>query len=535
MTIRFSSFFYALLTVALFLEFFSKSLHAQDHHDEFQKKSDKLESCAIVIFGASGDLTAKKLFPALYHLSLEKHLTNSSAIIGFARAPYNDQKFREYGIKSIQQFFKNYQKDSFFEDRFQKSLFYVQADFQDDKGYEKLKETLENTDRELGTNGNRLYYLAVAPSNFSIILKKLHEHHLLDQINKKNWCRVIIEKPFGHDLESACRLQNEISTYLDENQIYRIDHYLGKEGVQSLFTLRFESCLFEPIWNYHYIDNIQITLAEDIGISTRARFWEETGTLRDVVQNHVMQLLAIIAMEPPLSFDATNIHKERLKVLESIRPFKLTEIDLQLIRAQYTSGFLNEKKVPGYFQEHGVSKDSLAETYIATKIFIDNSRWKDVPFYIRGGKRLAKQVTEIAITFKNQQPSIDLNQLNVLFIRIQPNPGIFLKTLTKVPMLHKVTKPIIFGYNPDIFFGKTTPDAYEKLIYDCILGDRTLYVEWNEQLAAWRLFTPILDYWKKNIDTKLELYEAGTWGPSTADQMLLENGHHWHLMHDVNN
>lgn len=477
---------YKTLIFSLFIGLFSSQLSALQP-----------EPCAIVIFGATGDLTARKLLPALSNLAQGSHLSEHTAIIGFARGAHTDETFR----KKMGAAFEN-------------KIFYHQADFEQDQGYENLQKLLLKIDQEIGTQGNRLYYLATQPSQFATIIKKLHEHQLLYDSSNEKWSRVIIEKPFGHDLDSAMHLQEEITKYLDESQIYRMDHYLGKEGVQNLFTLRFESALFEPLWNSEHIDNVQITLSEEIGIGTRASFWEETGSLRDVFQNHLMQLLAIVAMEPPSSLSPHDIHTEKIKVLNAVRSFPT------VIRGQYGPGEIRGVNVPGYKQEKGVAENSSAETFIAAKFYIDNPRWEGVPFYIRGGKRLPVQTTEIAITFKNHS--------NVLFIRIQPNAGVFLKTLSKVPALDKDTKPVVFGYHPDEYFKTSSPEAYEKLFYDCISGDSSLYVEGEEQLSAWRLLDPVLKGWK--TDEEIPTYEAGTWGPPSVDQMLQKNGHQWQLL-----
>lgn len=501
-----------------------ESFQEEDH----KKIDNQAAPCTIVIFGATGDLTARKLLPAIYNLAHEGNLPEHTAVIGFARGGHTDETFRKQMGEAINQFAETSSEDVAFREDFENKIFYNQADFAQDLGYENLQKLLLKIDEEFGTKGNRIYYLATQPSYFSTIIEKLHRHGLFNDSTgpSGNWSRVIIEKPFGTDLDSAINLQKDISQYLDESQVYRMDHYLGKEGVQNLFTLRFESALFEPLWNSEYIDNVQITLSEDIGIGSRARFWEETGSLRDIFQNHLMQLLAIIAMEPPSSLHSSNIHKEKINVLNAIRPFPEREIGNHVIRGQYGRGRTHGINVPGYKQEKGVSENSSAETFVAAKIFIDTPRWKDVPFYIRGGKRLPKQTTEIVLTFKNRSPSIDKMPSNALCIRIQPNAGVFLKTLSKVPMLDKSIKPVIFGYNPDSYFEKASPEAYEKLFYDCIKGDHSLYVRGEEQLAAWRLLTPVLNYWKATPE-EVPTYDAGTWGPSAADQMLLENGHQW--------
>ncbi len=492
------------------------------------------EPCSIVIFGASGDLTARKLLPAIYNLAHEGNLSKNTAVIGFARSEHSNETFRKQMEKATNQFSRvSPNADVDFWRQFESRLFYNQAAFEEDQGYENLHELLSEIDQELGTQGNRIYYLATHPSQFPIIIKKLHEHQLIynpNSLNKK-WSRVIIEKPFGNDLDSAIDLQKNISKHLDESQVYRMDHYLGKVGVQNLFTLRFENALFEPLWNNEYIDNVQITLSEDIGVGSRGHFWEETGSLRDVFQNHLMQLLAITAMEPPSHLNVSSIHEEKIKVLNEIRPFPLAEINNHVVRGQYGPGEIHGIRVPGYKQEKDVADISSSETFIAAKIFIDNPRWMGTPFYIRGGKRLPKQTTEIVITFKNGNSSTD-QVANALFIRIQPNTGLFLKILSKTPTLYNDAKPVTFGYNIDAYFGRQSSEAYENLLYSCIIGDSSLYVRAEEQLAAWRLLTPVLDYWKSQTHEDIQNYEAGTWGPTAAERLLRENGHQWRLLED---
>lgn len=484
------------------------------------------EPSVIIVFGATGDLTARKLLPAIYNLAHDGKLAPQTAVVGSARRAYTHESFRTLMGEAI-----GSNKDLTAWNQFADHLYYHQADFDSDEGYENLKALLATIDQEWGTKGNRIYYLATQPSYFSTIIKKLSEHELLYTPNDPSgkWSRVIIEKPFGHDLDSAIDLQRSLSAYLDESQIYRMDHYLGKEGVQNLFTFRFEGGLLEPLWNSEHIDNVQITLSEELGIGTRAHFWEETGSLRDVFQNHLMQLLAIVAMEPPSSLEAPLIHEEKIRVLNSIRPFPVTEMDAYVVRGQYGPGTIRNISVPGYKQELNVSQTSTAETFMAAKLFIDNARWKGVPFYLRAGKRLPKQTTEIVITFKNPTPSLD-QPVNTLFIRIQPNTGIFLKTVSKVPQLDKSTESVVFGFIPDTYFGKSSAEAYEKLFYDCIRGDDSLYVQGEEQLAAWRLLTPVLNHWGSQAHGEIQTYEAGSWGPTAADRLLQESWHHWQLL-----
>ena len=502
----------------------------QSIHCGLSQSSEKTEPFVFVVFGATGDLTARKLLPAMYNLANDGNLSDQ-AIVGIGRREMNDQEFRLKMGEAIDQFSRNKPRDVKQWSELEKRIFYHSANFDDDLGYENLKKLLTKIDGELGTQGNRIFFLAVHPSYFPLIIEKLHAHQLIQKEtgNSGPWTRVIIEKPFGSDFDSAVDLQKHLVHHLDESQIYRMDHYLGKEGVQNLLSFRFENPFFEPLWNNRHIDHIQITLGEEIGIGSRANFWEETGALRDVLQNHLMQLLALIAMEQPADLQAAAIQKEKLKLLHSIRHFPSEKIDDYVVRGQYRSGLVKGVKVAGYLEEKGVPSSSAVETYVAAKILIDNPRWEGVPFYIRGGKRLEKQTTEILVVFK-KNPSHD--ESNALLIRIQPNTGIFLKTVAKVPGMKKELMPVVFGYKPDAVFNKSSPEAYERLIFDCAKGDSSLYVNGEEQLAAWRLLTPVLQHWEKDHAKNVQFYEAGTRGPKAADKLLEVNGHNWQLIED---
>lgn len=532
-----------ILVLILSLNFATQNLYCaveegtkREQYSENAEKDlgeEKTDPFIFVAFGATGDLTARKLLPAIYHLTYEGCLSQNIAVVGFARRLKTDKEFRLEMGEAIDSYSRTKPKDGSFWNEFEKKLFYHVSDFENDQGYEKLRTLLEKIDQELGTQGNRIFFLAVHPSYFPIIVEKLQSHRLLGKGNdhSKQWCRIILEKPFGSDFDSAVDLQEHLVRHLDESQIYRMDHYLGKEGVQNLLAFRFENSLLEPLWNNRHIDYVQITLAEEIGIGSRASFWEETGSLRDVLQNHLMQLLALVAMEQPTSLQAEAIQKEKLAVLESIRPFPSDAIDEHMVRGQYGPGSIKGTAVPGYREEPGVPATSSAETFIAAKLLIDNSRWQGVPFYIRGGKRMAKQATEILVVFKKQVSSQD-GVANALLIRIQPNAGIYLRTSAKVPGMNKKLQSVIFGYKPEAVFSKPSPEAYEKLIFDCAKGDRNLYVNGEEQLAAWRLLTPVLNHWKENPPTDFPNYRSGTWGPEAADRMLQKQGHRWELMED---
>ena len=494
------------------------------------------ESCVLVIFGATGDLTARKLLPALYNLAREGQLPGHFACVGFARRAKTEEEFREEMREAIDNFSRSKPADPKLWETFSKQLFYVQSDFDEDDGYERLQKLLQKLDTQLGTKGNRVYYLSVQPSYFTTIVEKLHQHGLTypSDVHPK-WSRIIIEKPFGEDTESAQQLQKDLIQHLDESQIYRIDHYLGKETVQNLLVFRFGNAIFESIWNHRYIDQVQITVAEEIGIGTRGRFWEEAGMLRDIVQNHMMQILSLVAMEPPTHLHATSIHNEKVKVLESIRPLPEDHLDQVAIRGQYGKGFINGKAVKSYREEDNVNPNSYVETYVALQLFIDNWRWAGVPFYLRAGKRMPKKSTEIAITFKKAPGYLfegvtSSIEANTLVIRIQPDEGISFKINCKVPGLNNVIQPVKMDFRYGSYFGSTPPEAYERLICDCMAGDHTLFARDDEVLESWKLLTPLLKYWKNTIPKDFPNYAAGTWGPKEAEEMLERQNHQWRLI-----
>ena len=494
------------------------------------------ESCILVIFGATGDLTARKLMPALYNLKKEGQLPAHFACVGFARRPKDHEQFRNEMLNAVNQFSRSKPVDTELWKTFQEHLFYHQSEFDHDKGYDELNQFLQKLDSQLGTKGNRVFYLSVQPSFFTPIVEKLSQHHLIYPHHIENkWSRIIIEKPFGEDTDSAKQLQQNLIAYLDESQIFRIDHYLGKETVQNLLVFRFGNSIFESVWNNRYIDNVQITVAEEIGIGTRGRFWEEAGMLRDIVQNHMMQLLSLVAMEPPTNLHASSIHDEKVKVLESIRPFPINRLDELAIRGQYGPGFINGELVKGYREEQNVSPTSFVESYVALQLFIDNWRWADVPFYLRAGKRLPKRTTEIAITFKNApgylfQATSTRVDPNILVIRIQPDEGISFKINCKIPALNNVIQPVKMDFRYGSYFGSTPPEAYERLICDCMAGDNTLFARDDEVLMSWKLLTPLLKHWQAHPAYNFPNYAAGTWGPEASEEMLHTQNRHWRLI-----
>lgn len=504
--------------------------------EEPDRSSRTIEPCIVVIFGATGDLTGRKLSPALYNLGREGMLPPNFATVGFARREKTHQQFRDEIKEDVNAFSRVKPIDETFWKNFQEKLFYHRSEFDNDEGYQALNTFLKELDTKLGTRGNRVFYLSVQPKFFPIIIQKLKENGLIyDSKDKDHWSRVIIEKPFGHDSDSAAHLQQEIAKYLDESQTYRIDHYLGKETVQNLLVFRFANSIFESLWNYKHIDHVQITVAEEIGIGTRGHFFEEEGLLRDIVQNHMMQLLSLVAMEPPVSLSASAIRDEKVKVLQSIRPLSSSDFEKTVIRGQYGPGFINGKEAIGYRQEKDVSPTSNVETYLALRLFIDNWRWAGVPFYLRGGKRLPKRGTEIAIIFKDA-PGVLFQQggkkhdPNILAIRIQPDEGISLKINCKVPGPSSPIQPVKMDFRYGSYFGGSPPEAYERLIWDCIQGDSTLFARADEVEQSWNIYTPLLKYWAANGASNFPNYASGSWGPEAADKMIEQDKRSWRIL-----
>lgn len=492
--------------------------------------------CILVIFGATGDLTAKKLMPALYNLSKEGLLPPKFVCIGFARRSKDHDQFRQDMLQATQSHSRSKPVDSDLWTSFSQQIFYHQSEFDNDDGYERLSKTLNEFDVQFGTKQNRIYYLSTPPSYFPTITSKLKQHGLIYPADQEqHFSRIIIEKPFGHDAESAHLLQQGLEDHsLEENQIFRIDHYLGKETVQNLLVLRFANALFESIWNNRYIDHVQITVSEDFGVGTRGRFFEEAGTLRDIIQNHMMQLLSLVAMEPPISLEANAIRDEKVKVLQSVRKFSSTDIDQCVVRGQYTDGFINGAHAGAYRLEDNVDPQSTVETYVALKIFVDNWRWSGVPFFLRSGKRLPKRATEIAVVFKEAPGTLfnidPKNEQNVLVIRIQPDEGISLKFNSKIPGTNTLIHPVKMDFKSSSYFGSTPPEAYERLLWDAMLGDSTLFARQDEVMASWHIVQPILSKWKEQSLSHIPTYPAGTWGPEEANRLIHETGRTWRLI-----
>ncbi len=483
----------------------------------------------VVIFGATGDLTKRKLLPALYRLSLQRLIPAEFAIVGVARQPMTDDEFRARMREALVEF-GDAPLDEGAWDSFAAGLFYVSGDFNDAAIYEQLKSRLETIDQERKTGGNRLYYLATAPEFFGLLAKELGEAKLA-RPKKGSWVRLIVEKPFGHDLASAQALNRELSKVFDEKQLYRIDHYLGKETVQNLLVFRFANSIFEPLWNRQYIDSIQITNAETVGVEGRGAYYEKAGVLRDMIQNHVFQVTSMIAMEPPGSLTANSVRDEKFKAMQSVRPFPDDRIDELAVRGQYGPGTVLGETVHGYREEQGVDPASATESFVALKLYFDNWRWADVPFYIRSGKRLAKRVTEIAIEFKKVPHRLFVNtdaplESNILVIRIQPNEGITLRFGVKLPGRAMRIRWVNMDFRYGSSFGAKPPEAYERLLLDCMLGDSTLFARRDMVERGWEIVTPILKAWAKPAQD-FSNYEAGSWGPKAAYELMEQDGRRW--------
>ncbi len=492
------------------------------------------EPCSMVIFGASGDLTKRKLIPALYYLYREHMLPAGFSVIGCARTPATDESFRQEMSSAVKNFLHLTSESDAFVKSFGEGVFYITDDFSDQKAYEQLRLLLARLDQERGTCGNRLFYLATPPSFFPVIVKHLGATGLAKpQVPGRSWTRIILEKPFGRSLATAQDLNRVVTSVFDEEQVYRIDHYLGKETVQNLIVFRFANGIFEPFWNRRYIDHVQLAVAEELGVENRGSYYEEAGLTRDMIQNHVLQLLSLVAMEPPAAFEATAVRDEKAKVLKSIRPIPEDRVNEFCVRAQYAAGWVGGQKVPDYRSEPKVSPTSTTETYAAFKLSIDNWRWADVPFYLRSGKRLPKRVSEISIQFRRvphllfQGAGGEDIEPNILSLRIQPNEGISLKFCAKLPGTTMQIRPVQMEFRYGESFGAVPPTAYETLLLDCMLGDATLFNRDDAVELAWKLVDPILERWQQDGAKGLAFYESGTWGPVISDALIERDGRKW--------
>ncbi|MDQ2817764.1 MAG: glucose-6-phosphate dehydrogenase [Candidatus Eremiobacteraeota bacterium] len=492
------------------------------------------EPCQLVIFGASGDLTHRKLLPAIYNLAQARLLPSAFAVTGFARPPMDDAAFRALLTKSVGESSEIRRRDDGTLLHLAEQFQYVTGDFHDAQAYVALKAAVERADAEHGTGGNRIFYIATPASLYGAIVKRLHAAGL-DKPGSPlgRFVRIIVEKPFGHDLASARALNEELLTYLSEDQVYRIDHYLGKETVQNILVFRFANGIFEPIWNRRYVDNVQITVAESLGIESRGSFYEETGVVRDIIQNHAFQLMSLVAMEPPTTFDARDFRDEKIRVIEAIKPLEAGSLGQSAVRGQYGPGFIAGESVVGYRQEDGVATDSITPTYAAFRFFVDNWRWADVPFYVRSGKRLPKRSSEIAIQFK-AAPHLPFRKSqvgelsgNVLALAIQPNESITLRFGAKVPGPSMRVRSVAMDFGYGAVFGAEESSAYERLILDCMKGDQTLFDRADGVEAAWALLDPVLSVWDTDRATNFPNYAAGTWGPAEADRLLAQDARQW--------
>ncbi len=485
--------------------------------------------CSAVFFGASGDLFKRMLLPAVYAMRLNGTLPTDFALVGFARTSYDDDAFRDYCRQQLELFMPDHKKpQGALWDDFASRISYITADFNDTRHFTALKERLAKNDEQFGTSGNHLFYMSTPPPVFPEIIKHLKQSGL--QKSDTGWTRVIVEKPFGVDLESARALQRAIEAVFSENQIYRIDHYLGKEPVQDIMALRFANTIFEPIWNRNYVQNVQITSAESLGVEERGGYYDHAGALRDMIQNHVINLLALVAMEPPISAGADDIRSEKYKVLSAIEPPAHGDVWTMSARGQYGPGTIDGRGVKGYRQEQDVSPDSNTETFAAARLYIENWRWAGVPFYLRSGKRLPRKVSEIAVTFKPiphrfYGESTDRIEPNVLVIKIEPDEGISMRFEAKVPGPKEHIRSVYMDFNYGSGFGVQSPPAYERLIGDAIQGDQTLFTRWDAVERAWEIVTPILEVWENTKDFSFPNYAAGSQGPPSASQLFADWRH----------
>jgi glucose-6-phosphate 1-dehydrogenase len=487
----------------------------------------------LVIFGASGDLTKRKLVPAFYNLGVDNLLPSDFRFIGFGRKPVSHEDFRRFAKESVEQYSRRkLSADTW--DQLEAHTEYHTGNYDDLAAFQSLHERIHEIESEHDRQFQLLFYISTPPSVFESIIANLGESKLSKHGHSSGLKpKIIIEKPFGRDLATAQTLNSAIAKQFDEDQVYRIDHYLGKETVQDLLVQRFANSIFEPIWNREYVNCVQITVAEQLGVGSRAGYYDQSGALRDMIQNHTMQLLSLTAMEPPVSLDPESIRDEKVKVLKALQPLELLKDHGDAVRAQYREGLIEGERVKAYRSEPDVPAKSTTETYAALRLFINNWRWKGVPFYLRSGKRMARRISEIAIQFKrppgilfSEGDRFDLSS-NVMVIRVQPDEGVTLLLNSKIPGLETRTQPVKMHFNYSTTFGSNTPEAYERLILDAMVGDSTLFIRGDETEASWKIIDPVLKFWEQSGQRGMETYAAGSWGPLAAERLLWDHKHEW--------
>jgi glucose-6-phosphate 1-dehydrogenase len=481
---------------------------------------------AMVVFGGSGDLAHRKIVPALYNLELHRLLPQNFAFVGSSRSEFSDEEYRADMRKAVEEFSRTQPVQHQVWESFANRLHYIPGSSADPATYARIGDLLDRFDREHGTDGNRLFYLSLIPKLFPDTIRGIGTSGLGGRGWDRGFSRVVVEKPFGHDLTSARELQDLVTHAFPERDVFRIDHYLGKESVQNIIAFRFANGIFEPVWNHHYVDHVQVTVSESLGIEHRGNFYETAGAIRDIFQNHELQVLALIAMEPPASFEPEDVRNEKAKVLKALRHLEGEAVDARVIRGQYGPGWIDGKEVPGYREEPDVHPSSAVETYVAAELRVDNWRWAGTPFYLRTGKRLPKRATEVVVQFKSAphlpfgEAAQDGLEPNALVLRIQPDEGITMRIGAKVPGPSMEVRSVSMDFSYGTSFSDDLPDAYERLLLDVMLGDPTLFPRWDEVEQAWQAVQPILDRWTEAPAPEFPNYEAGSWGPKAADQLI---------------